>query len=410
MPAGKRDANDNLKKIRELSRELTPQLVEIRRHLHQYPELSFQEFKTTEYLQEWLEKAGLEIHTEYADTGVVGILRGGESGCVVALRGDIDALPLEEKTGLEYASRNPGVMHACRHDRHATVVVGAALILSKLRDSLPGAVKFILQPGEEKNPGGASIMIKRGVLENPPVDVIFGLHSDPRFRVGEIGYKEGVMMAEPDEFYITIKARGGHGSAPHLTTDPIVIAAEVVLALQKIPSRIIDPYEHVVVTVGKIAGGHTTNVIPDTVELVGTVRTFRREIAEHVEELMRKILTGITMAYDADFDMRFDYGYPPLVNDEEATRFLVERGKEYLGEERCHHLDRPSFGGEDFAFYLQKVKGTFFRLGTGNPDKGITAYWHNSSYTVDEDALPVGAGFLAYLAYSYLKNHENNQD
>ncbi len=397
--------NDIVSRIKSLAEELKDELVAIRRHLHEHPELSFQEVQTSAFLKQKLEEAGIETRTDYADTGVVGILRGKRPAPVVAIRGDIDALPIEEKTGLPFASKNPGVMHACGHDLHATVAVGAAMILSRLREEIKGTVKFILQPGEEKNPGGASIMIKNGVLRDPDVDVIFGLHSDPRFRVGEIGYRGGIMMAEPDEFYLTIKGKSGHGSAPHLTVDPIVVAAEVILALQKIPSRVMDPYENVVVTVGKIAGGKTTNVIPDTVELVGTVRTFRRELAEEVEKWMRQFAGGITSAYGADYELKFDYGYPPLVNDEETTQFVVEQGKRYLGPEHCHYIDRPSFGGEDFAFYLQHVKGCFFRLGTGNPEKGISAYWHNSEYNVDEDALPVGAGFMAYLAYEYLEQH-----
>ena len=247
-------------------------------------------------------------------------------------------------------------MHACGHDLHATVVVGAALILSELKNELEGSVKFILQPGEEKNPGGASIMIKNGVLKDPPVDIIFGLHSDLRFRVGEIGYKYGTMMAEPDEFYIKIKGKSGHASSPHLTVDPIVVASEVVLALQKIPSRLIAPLEHVVVSVSKISGGNTTNVIPDEVELAGTVRTFNHQLAKDVKRLMTKILAGITSAYDAEFELNFDFGYPVLVNEKSATDFLVSSANIYFGKESCKEIKNPSFGGEDFAYYLQKVK------------------------------------------------------
>lgn len=388
--------------IKQFSDEIFPALVEIRRHIHQNPELSFQEFETTQYLRSHLQKNGVTVLDTYAETGVVGLLTGNRTNPVVAIRGDIDALPLNEKTGLPFSSLKTGVMHACGHDSHATVIIGAAMILSKLRDQLPGTVKFILQPGEEKSPGGASIMVKNGVLEDPPVDVIFGLHSDPRFRVGDIGYKEGPMMAEPDEFRITIKGKGGHASTPHLTVDPIVIAAEVVTALQKIPSRLMAPFNQVVVTVGKIAGGHTTNVIPDSVELLGTVRTFDNKLAQKIEQFMRQIVKGICSAYGADFDFDYIYGYPVVVNEKLATQFLVRTAGEFLGRENCHELERPSFGGEDFAFYLQKVNGSFFRLGTGNPEKGITAYWHNSEYTIDEDALAVGAGLMAYLAYQYL--------
>jgi len=392
-------------RIKKISQELTPTLVEIRRHLHQYPEVSFKEYETTKYLRSWLEKINLQIRDEYAETGVVGILEGKSNGPVVALRGDIDALPLLEKTGLPFASKNPGVMHACGHDLHATSVIGAALILSKLMEELSGIVKFILQPGEEKNPGGALIMVKNGVLKEPDVDILFALHSDPNFCVGELGYREGAMMAEPDEFYITIKGRGGHAASPHLTVDPIVIAAEVVLAFQKIPSRLIAPYNHVVVSIGKISGGHTTNVIPDSAEIVGTVRTFDNNLAKAVEKHMQQILAGITSAYGAKYDLNYDYGYPVLMNDKSSTQFLVKHGDEYLGNGKCVELERPSFGGEDCSYYLQEVKGAFFRLGSGNPEKGITAFWHTSDYKIDEDALPVGAGLLAYLTYKYLTTH-----
>lgn len=397
---------DIKEKIIGLSEEIFPTLVEIRRHIHQNPELSFQEFETTQYLKSWLEKANVETRTDFSETGVVGLLKGNRENLCVALRGDIDALPIEEKTGLPFASAKPGIMHACGHDSHAAVTIGAALILSKLKDELDGSVKFILQPAEEKNPGGAIGMVKNGVLKDPTVDVIFASHSDPRFRAGEIASLEGPMMAEADEFYLTIKGKGGHAAKPNETIDPIVIAAEVVLALQKISSRLINPFDQMVLTVGKIAGGHTTNVIPDSVKISGTVRTFKNELAKDVEKSMRQIINGITSAYGADFDLVFEYGYPVVLNEKTATQFLASSANEYLGKDKFIKLDQPSFGGEDFAYYLQEVKGTFFRLGTGNPEKGITANWHNSKYTVDEDALSVGAGFLAYLAYKYLKDHK----
>ena len=393
--------------IRKISVELAPTLEEIRRHLHENPELSYEEVETTKYLRGWLETTSAEIRTEYADTGVVGVLRGDGQleGPVVALRGDIDALPVREKTGLPFASKKPGVMHACGHDSHAAITLGAALILSQLKDDLQGTVKIILQPGEEKTPGGASVMVKNGVLADPDVDVIFGIHSEPRLRVGEIGYREGVIMAEADEFFITIKGRGGHGASPHLAVDPIVIAAQVVLALQEICSRMVDPHEQVVVTVGKISGGRTTNVIPEKVKLFGTIRTFKPGLSREVEGMMRRIVHGITSAYGAEFDLHVDHGSPAVINDSETTHFLLRSAQEYFGSKNCHFIEKPSMGGEDFAFYLEKVPGCFFRLGTGNSGKGISAYFHQSKYDIDEDALPLGAGFYAYLAWNYLANN-----
>lgn len=394
-----------LQLIKDKSNSLASKLVEIRRHLHQNPELSYQEFETTKYLTNFLKPAVDEIRTEYAETGVVGIIQGNQPGPVVALRGDIDALPIVEETGLPFASKNKGVMHACGHDSHATVALGAGLILSEIKDQLQGTVKIILQPGEEKNPGGASIMVKNGVLKNPDVDVIYGLHSDPRYCVGQIAYREGPVMAEADEFYITIKGTGGHGAAPHLTNDPIVIASNVVISLQKISSRMVDPQDQVVVTVGRMCGGKTTNVIPTEVELMGTVRTFKPGLSRDIEAMMRRIISGITTAYEAEFDFEMNYGSPAVINDKEATQFLYQSAQQYVGEKNCQVIPQPSMGGEDFSFYLQEVPGSFFRLGTGNKEKGITSIFHQSTYTIDEGALPVGAGFMAYLAYNYLMIH-----
>jgi len=387
-------------RIRRESYRIADELVKIRRQLHMYPELSYQEEKTAQLVAERLKALGLRVSQGVARTGVVGLLGDGEPR--IGFRADMDALPIEEQNDTPYRSRVPGVMHACGHDAHTTCLLGAAMILSGIRSELQGSVKFIFQPSEERNPGGAVQMIQEGVLENPPLDAIFALHSDPRLRVGEIGYRVGPTMAEPDEFSITILGKGGHAASPHMTVDPIVIAAETILALQKIPSRLVDPTDPVVVTIGKIQGGSATNVIPDAVEIEGTVRSLNPQVAAKVPELMRRILDGITGAYGATYQFHYDFGYPVLINDPDMTQFLVQCGQEYLGEDSVKELDRPSMGGEDFAYFLQRVKGSFFRLGTGNPQKGIVHYWHSSRYDIDEDALPVGAGFLAYLAYRFL--------
>ncbi len=393
-----------LELIKEKSKAIAPKLVEIRRHLHKNPELSYKEIETSNYIKKWLEPVATEVRTDYAETGIVGIIQGNKPGPVVALRGDIDALPIMEQTGLSFASKNEGVMHACGHDSHATVALGAGLILSELKDQLKGCVKIILQPGEEKNPGGASIMVGNGVLKDPDVDVIFGVHSDPRYGVGEIGYREGPLMAEANEFSITIKGMGGHGASPHLTNDTIVIAAHVIISLQNISSRMVDPQDQVVLTVGKMCGGNTTNVIPTEVELLGTVRTFKPGLSQYIEVIMRRIVGGITSAYDAEYDFKMSYGSPAVINDEKVTQFLLQSGHQYIGENNCHYIEKPSMGGEDFSFYLQEIPGCFFKLGTGNPEKGITSLFHQSTYDIDEDALHIGAGFMAYLAYNYLTN------
>jgi len=406
--------SDVVSKIKALSQEIQPELVKIRRHLHRHPELSFQESNTTAYVVEYLQQAGILVERKYAETGVVGLinlkeradassLAGIEApGKVVALRADIDALPIQELNEVPYKSQVKGVMHACGHDLHTAVLLGATFILQRIKNELPGVVKCIFQPGEEKNPGGASILVANGVLENPQVDIIFGLHSDPGLEVGQIGYRYGAMMAQADEFYITIKGKSGHGAAPNLAIDPIPITAEIVLALQKIPSRLTDPLEPVVVTVGKIEGGKTVNVIPDTVLLAGTVRTLCSDLAKKVHRAIEQIVKGITRAYNANYELEYKYGYPVLVNDESATDFLVNCGQAYLGKRNVKEITRPSMGSEDFSYYLQKVKGSFFRLGTGKSEKGAAEYWHSSRYDVDESALSVGAGFMAYLAYCYL--------
>ena len=394
---------DLTEQIRDFAKELAPELVKIRRHIHMHPELSYQEYETMEYVSKILSENGIWNQKGVAKTGVVALIEGENPGKVVAIRADMDALPIEEQNDVPYKSLNPGVMHACGHDSHTAIALGAAITLNHFKKYIKGTVKFIFQPGEEKNPGGASLMIKAGALENPKVDMIFGLHSDPRYRAGEIGYRYGAMMAEPDEIRIKIIGKSGHGAAPHLTIDPIVIASEVIMGLQKIASRMVDPHEKIVVTIGKIEGGHTTNVIPDEVNMLGTVRTLNPELTPKIPGMMEQIIKGITSAYGAKYEFTYDFGYPVLMNDDQANDILVEAGKEFLGSENVKEVPEPSMGGEDFSFYLQKVKGAFYRLGTGNPEKGITAYWHNSHYNIDEDALPVGSGFMAYLALKTLQ-------
>ena len=387
--------------IKREAQEISPQLVQIRRQIHMYPELGFQEENTASLISQQLRNIEVKF-SRVAGTGISALLEGKRKGRVVALRADMDALPIQEASDKPYRSRVDGVMHACGHDAHVAVVLGTAMILSKFKDALNGSVKFIFQPCEEKNPGGAPRMIGEGVLENPRVDAIFGLHVDPRYEVGKIAYRYGPTMAQADEFEITIVGKGGHGASPHLTVDPIPIAAEVVLALQKIASRMTDPTEPVVVSVGRISGGTATNIIPPEVTLAGTCRTLSPDLAGKFPQLIEDILKGITSAYGAEYRLRYDPGYPVLSNDRKMTDLVKEAALEYLGPEGVLEMERPSLGGEDFAFYLQRVKGSFFRLGTKNPQKGITSFWHTPTFDIDEDALPIGAGFMAYLALRFL--------
>lgn len=388
--------------IKREAEEISPQLVQLRQQIHMCPELGFQEENTASLISQQLRNINVKF-SRVAGTGILALIEGKRKGKVVALRADMDALPIQEVSDKPYRSRVDGVMHACGHDAHVAVVLGAAIILSRFKDVLNGSVKFIFQPCEERNPGGAPRMIEEGVLENPKVDAVFGLHVDPRYEVGKIAYRYGPTMAQADEFEITIVGKEGHGASPHLTVDPIPIAAEVVLALQKIASRMTDPTDPVVVSVGRISGGRATNIIPPEVTLAGTCRTLNPNLAGRFPQLIEDILKGITSAYGAGYRLRYDPGYPVLSNDREMTDLVREAALEYLGPENVLQMEKPSLGGEDFAFYLQRAKGSFFRLGTKNAQKGITSFWHTSTFDIDEDALPIGAGFMAYLALRFLE-------
>jgi amidohydrolase len=389
-------------KVKSFAEEIYPELVETRREIHKNPELAFEEYKTANFVAEKLKSLGIEVKTGVAKTGIVGLLNGKNSGKVVALRADMDALPILEMNDVEYKSKNSGKMHACGHDAHIAMLLGSAKILSKFRDELNGTVKFIFQPSEEKNPGGAKIMIEDGVLENPKPDAIFALHVDPRIEVGKIGYCPGPTHAQPDEIFITIHGKGGHGAYPHLAIDPIVISAEVILALQTVASRFTNPLEPIVLTIGKISGGSATNVIPDKVELAGTLRTFNTELAEKVYKLMDDILKGITSSYGANYDLKIDKGYPVVYNDVELTHFAKDVAKNFIEEEGKVIETQKTMGGEDFGFYLQKIRGAILRLGVRNESKGFVNSLHSSTFNLDESALKIGSGYLASLAFEFL--------
>jgi len=388
--------------IKQEANTIFRKVVELRRSIHQYPELAFEEHRTAELVARTLKSLGIEVESGVAKTGVVGLLRGKLQGKCVALRADMDALPIEEQNNVSFKSKIPGKMHACGHDVHTATLLGAAMILSRIRDELNGTVKFIFQPSEEKNPGGAGFMIKEGVLENPKVETIFGLHVFAQADVGKVGFCPGPMGASADELYITIKGKGGHGAYPHLAVDPVIVAAEVVLALQKVVSRNIDPLQPCVLTIGKIQGGTTTNVIPDEVKLFGTLRAMNEEWRRKSWTLIEQTIKGITSAAGAKYELEIDKGYPVLVNNPDVTAFAKTASAEFLGKRNVFHAE-PAMGAEDFSYYLQKVPGTFFRLGVRNKKKGIVHNPHTAHFNVDEEAMKVGSGVLAYLAYEYLK-------
>lgn len=396
-------SNDTLREhILAASTRAFPKVVALRRAIHKNPELAFEEVQTAALVLKTLRGLGIPAKGGIAKTGVVGLITGGSPGPCVALRADMDALPIVEQTKLPYASRNHGVMHACGHDGHTAMALGAAMVLSELRKELKGSVKLLFQPSEERNPGGAPGMIEAGVLANPRVVAIFGQHVLSHADAGTVGFCSGPMMASADELYITIRGKGGHGAKPHVAVDPIVTAAQVVLALQTIVSRRIDPFQQCVVTIGKISGGTTTNIIPDEVKLVGTVRAMNEKVRAQIHREIERIIRGVTSAAGATFTLEFSKGYPVLENDSVITAFAQDSAKRLLGAKRVFHA-APLMGAEDFAYFLQRVPGTFFRLGIRKPGATNAADIHQATFTIDERALLTGTATMAFLAADYLR-------
>lgn len=383
-------------KVNALAQTFFQETVQMRRHLHQHPELSFEEYNTSAYVKSVLNAIGIPFQ-EMANTGIVAFLIGDvASNEVIALRADMDALPIQEVDGRTYGSQNPGVMHACGHDVHTSSLLGVAKILHALKSEFGGTIKLIFQPGEERLPGGASLMIKEGVLENPIPSAIIGQHVMPFIEAGKVGFREGKYMASCDELFVTVKGKGGHGAHPHQNIDPIVITAHIITALQQIASRFADPRTPTVLSFGKIIANGATNIVPDEVYLEGTFRTFDEDWRAEAHEKMVKMATGIaeSMGATCDFDVR--KGYPFLINNPELTKAARGFAEEYLGPENVLDLDLwPA--AEDFSYYSQEVNACFYRLGTGNKSKGIQSAVHTSSFDVDEDALQLSIGLMAYM-------------
>lgn len=388
--------------IQQLAAKHSDTIVGVRRHLHQHPELSFQEYNTSAFIQQFLTDLGVPF-TVMADTGVVAMLEGAiPSERVLALRADIDALPITEVEGRVYGSQNPGVMHACGHDVHTSSLLGVVTILHELKDRIAGKIKFIFQPGEEKLPGGASIMIKEGVLENPAPNAIIGQHVMPLIEAGKVGFRSGQYMASCDELYLTVKGKGGHGAHPHRNIDPIAISAQIITALQQVVSRNADPRTPTVLSWGKIIGNGATNVIPDEVYMEGTFRTFDETWRAEAHQQIVNMVTSIASGMGAEADIRIEKGYPFLINHEETTRRARHYAEEYLGTENVVDLELwPA--AEDFAYYSQEINACFYRLGTGNVAKGITSTVHTPTFDIDEAALPVSIGLMSYMALRYLE-------
>ncbi|MEO1086940.1 MAG: amidohydrolase, partial [Acidobacteriota bacterium] len=392
---------------------VTPEILEIRHHVHQYPELGNREFKTAELIVKHLEALGFDrVDTEVAHTGVVGVLKGAKPGPTVAVRADMDALPVTEATDYPFKStvrttylgQEVGVMHACGHDVHVAVQLGVASVLASMRDELPGTVKFIFQPAEEGPPpgeeGGAEMMVAEGVLENPAPEAIFGLHTFASMDVGKIGYTVGPAFAAVDHFRVELRGRQSHGAAPHLGVDPMVMTSQAILGLQTIRSRTLSPLEPSVVSVGIVRGGTRFNIIPESVHLEGTVRTYTAEARDTVERRMHEILGGVAAASGGEYELDYDRGTPPTVNDPELSRRMAPSLDKAVAAGQVAEIE-PTMGGEDFAYFANAVPGFYFRLGVADPVKGSGGH-HTPTFAADDASVPIGIRAMTHLVLDYL--------
>lgn len=386
-------------RIKELAKQYASEFIEVRRHLHAHPELSYQEFETSKFIQSKLSGWNIPFEVK-ASTGVVALIKGNDAGSrCIALRGDMDALPINEQNDVPYRSTKEGVMHACGHDVHTTCLLGAAKILNEIKAELQGTIKLIFQPGEEKNPGGASLMIKEGVLEDPAPQGIIGLHVNPGLEVGKLSFRKGRVMASADEIYITIKGKGGHAAAPHLTQDTILIASHLIVSLQQIISRNNSPTTPSVLSICSFQGGHTTNVIPAEVKLMGTFRAMDETWRRKAHQLITKHATELVHAMGAEIDLHIDVGYPCVDNDDVLTETAWRLAEDYMGKENVEETE-IRMGAEDFGYYTQLIPGCFYRLGVRNEKKGIIHNVHTPLFDIDERALETGMGIMAFLGAS----------
>lgn len=389
--------------ILEQADKIFEEVVGWRRHLHTHPELSFKEYNTSKFVRKILTESGINW-LEMADTGVVALIKGDlPSDNIIALRADMDALPITEQNTTNYSSQNKGVMHACGHDVHTSSLLGVAKILQSLKPSFGGTAKFIFQPGEECLPGGATLMIKAGALQNPTPEVVIGQHVMPTIECGKVGFRKGKHMASMDELKLTVQGRGGHGAQPHLNIDPVLITAHIVVALQQVVSRLSNPFTPTVLSFGKLIADGAVNVIPDSVYIEGTFRTFDEEWRQKAHIEMKKIAEGIAESMGGKCVFTINKGYPYLFNNEELTEQLSSFAVEYLGAENVLNAD-PWMASEDFAYYSQLTDSCFYLLGIRNDKKNITASLHTANFDIDEDALRTSVGLMAYTALRKLGN------
>ena len=390
-----------MSEVKRLGEKYLQHMINLRETIHMYPEDGFSEFTTSKIIIEELEKLGIKVQKNVAKTGVVGLIEGKYPGKTVLLRADMDALKIQEQADVEYKSKIDGMMHACGHDGHVAGLLGAAMILNELKDNLHGNVKLVFQPAEERD-GGALPMIEEGVLENPKVDAAFAAHLWGYLNEGEVHLKEGPMMASPDIFNINVIGKGGHGAVPQESIDPIVITCQIVNSLQTIVSRKINPLDPVVITCGRIQGGDCHNVIPNEVELEGTIRTFNEETRKWVPKVMEDLIRGITTSQGAAYEFKYEPKYPALINDKYMTSFAKESLKKVVGEENVFDLKEPNMGGEDFAYFAQKVPSAFIFVGIAN-NKSEPVIHHNPYFKWDSKNVGILAQSLSQIAIDYLK-------
>ncbi len=392
------------KEVKQLAEEIYDEVLHVRRHLHSYPELSFEEYETSRFVQRKLSEFGIDFENGIAGTGIVALIKGrNPEKKTFALRADMDALPIQEENDVPYRSKIAGKMHACGHDVHTASLLGACNILNQLRDKFEGTVKCIFQPGEERTPGGASLMIKEGVLENPAPVGIIAQHVYPLLPAGTVGFRPGMMMASCDEIDLYVRGKGGHGATPNRTIDPVAMAAQIITAMQQVVSRHADPTVPSVLTFGRIQSkGGAYNVIPDEVHLQGTFRTFSEFWRYKAHDKIREIAENLAKGLGGSCQVDITVGYPFLINNEELTERCRQAAIEYLGPDHVQEIPMR-LTAEDFSFYTHHTHGCFYRLGTADYERGIDAPVHTSTFDVDEQALKVGAGLMAWLALAELQ-------